>query len=318
MSKFKVLVTDYAWPDLEIEREILSSIDAEIVLPDSKEEDQLSDAAVGCDAIMTCWAQTTKKVISSSENCKIVARLGIGLDNIDVDFCTSKNIPVTNVPDYCVIEVAEHALASIFALGRKIAFYHEQTQTGVYDLQAGSTLRRIQGLTLGIVGLGNIGQHLAQIAAGVGLNVIAFSRTPKEIENVKMVTFDQLLKESDYVSIHAPFNPETEKMFGEDEFKKMKSSAFIVNTSRGGLIDHDALSKALLGNQICGAALDVQVPEPPDLSSMPYSDHRVIVTPHAAFVSEESLADLRRRSARQVVDCLSGLTPSHIVNGVEV
>lgn len=318
MSKYKVLVTDFAWPDLEIEREVLSTIDAEIVLPESKDEEQLSSAAVECHAIMTCWAQTTRAVIAAAANCQIVARLGIGLDNIDVDFCTSKNIPVTNVPDYCVIEVAEHALASIFALGRKIAFYYAQTQNGVYDLQAGSTLRRMQDQTLGIVGLGNIGQHLAKLAVGVGLNVVAYSRTPKQIDHVQMVSFDDLLSTSDYISIHAPLTPKTEGMFGKLEFKKMKSSAFVINTSRGGLIDHDALSEAIIHEQICGAALDVQVPEPPDLSKMPYSDPRVIVTPHAAFVSEESLADLRRRSAQQVVDRLSGLTPKHIVNEVEV
>ena len=318
MSKYKVLVTDFAWPDLEIEREILSTIDAEIVLPESREEEHLSIAAVDCDAIMTCWAQTTKAVIAAATNCKIVARLGIGLDNIDVEFCTSNAIPVTNIPDYCVIEVAEHALASVFSLGRKISFYHQQTQSGVYDLQAGSTLRRMQDQTLGIVGLGNIGQHLAKLAAGVGLNVIAYSRTPKQIDHVQMVSFDDFLSTSDYVSIHAPLTSETEGMFGESEFTAMKSSAFLINTARGGLIDHDALSKAIADGQICGAALDVQVPEPPDLSKLPYSDSRVIVTPHAAFVSQESLTDLRRRSAQQVVDRLSGLTPKHIVNEAEV
>ncbi|MEC9092267.1 MAG: NAD(P)-dependent oxidoreductase, partial [Planctomycetota bacterium] len=189
---------------------------------------------------------------------------------------------------------------------------------GTYDLAAAGPFRRIQGQTLGIVGLGNIGRRLAEIAQGIGLNVIACSRSPKNLDQVREVTFDQLLMESDFISIHAPLTSDTENLFDRRAFEMMKSSAFLVNTARGGLVNPAALAGALEENQIAGAALDVQAPEPPDLSTAPYNDPRVIVTPHAAFVSQESLADLRTRSARQVVDRLSGRPPQHVVNGVKL
>lgn len=314
----KVLVTDYQWSDLEIETQILGAMGCEIVLPEGTEESQLIAAAAGCNGIMACWAQVPASVIAAAENCQIVSRMGIGLDNIDLDYCTSKGIPVTNVPDYCVIEVAEHVLACLMALSRQVAFFHHETKSGKYDLSSAAPFRRLQGQTLGIVGLGNIGRYLAKIANGVGLNVIGYSRSPKKLEGVSDVSLDQLLRESDFISINAPLTNETANLFSTDEFKQMKPEAFLINTARGGLVDHDALAKALVNNELAGAALDVQVPEPPDLSLPPYNDPRVIVTPHAAFVSEESLADLRRRAAQQVADRLSGKVPENIVNGIEL
>lgn len=314
----KVLITDYQWPELELEKEILGQVGAEIVLPESAEEDSLVIAAKECDAIMTCWAQTTAKVIAAAVDCKIVSRMGIGLDNIDVAYCTKQGIPVTNVPDYCVIEVAEHVLALVFGFARQIAFFHCQTSDGIYDLSAARPFRRLQGQTLGIFGLGNIGAYLAKIAQGVGMKVIGHSRSPKNLPGVIDVSFDELLSQSDYISINAPLTPETENRFDRDAFDKMKPTAFLINTARGGLVDHEALSHSLQQNQIAGAGLDVQVPEPPDLSQMPYCDPRVIVTPHAAFVSEESLANLRTRAAQQVADRLSGKCPESIVNGIKV
>src|SRR3954468_11435419 len=141
MPRFRVLLTDYAWPDLNIEREILAGIDAELVVAEKPRQDAASLAelakANNVDAIMTNWAKVPKEVIAAVPNCRIVSRLGIGLDNIDVAYCTEKKIPVTNVPDYCLIEVAEHALAMLLSLSRKIAFYHHETMEGRYKLQSG-------------------------------------------------------------------------------------------------------------------------------------------------------------------------------------
>ena len=314
MARFKVLITDYAWPDLAIEKAILESIDAEVVVPEATSEAALIEAAKGCDAILTNWAQTTREVIESASNCKIVSRMGIGLDNIDVDYCTENGIPVTNVPDYCLTEVAEHTLAMIFALGRNVAHYHWRTQSGIYQLQDGPTLRRLEGQTLGVVGLGQIGQQVAQKAKCLGFRVLGTGRTPKSVEGVQWRDFPSLLNESDYVSLHCPLTPETAGMMDEKAFSQMRSSAFLINTARGGIVDHQALADALDHNKLAGAALDVQTPEPPNLEIPPYNDPRVIVTPHAAFVSEESLENLRRRAATQVSDCLTGKTPESVVN----
>ena len=224
---------------------------------------------------------------------------------------------MTNIPDYCVIEVAEHALALLLALARKVAFYHQATKSGRYELQAGPKLRRIEGQTLGIVGLGNIGRRLADKSLGLGLKVIATSRSRKnETPGVELVELDYLLAHSDYVSLHVPLTPATRHMIGAVQLAQMKPSAYLINTARGGLIDTAALAAAISAGKLAGAALDVQEPEPPDLSQPPYNDSRVIITPHAAFVSEESLANLRQRVSRQVAARLTGDIPENIVNGV--
>lgn len=317
MSKFKVLLTDYAWPELEIERRILAEADAELVVADESQRDPASLArlAADVDAIMTNWAKVPAEVIDSAPRCRLVARLGIGLDNIDVAAATRRGMVVTNIPDYCLIEVAEHTLALLLALGRKVAFYHHQSKSGTYDLKAGAVLRRIEGQTLGIVGLGDIGTALAQRAAALGLKVLATSRSHREPPpGVVFCDLDTLLAESDYVSLHVPATAETRHMIAAPQLARMKPTAYLINTARGGLIDHAALAAALAAGKLAGAGLDVQDPEPPDLSQPPWNDPRVIVTPHAAFVSEESLADLRTRTARQVVACLAGQEPPHVVN----
>jgi len=320
MPRFHVLLTDYAWPDVEIERRTLAEIDAELVVAPKGKQDAASLAQLArdnrVDAIMTNWAKVPQPVIEASPQCRIVSRLGIGLDNIDVAFCTSHGIPVTNVPDYCLIEVAEHALALILSLSRKVAFYHHETKQGRYQLQAGPALRRIEGQTLGIVGLGNIGRKLAEKARGLGLQIVATSRRQQPLLGVEYVTLDELLARSDYVSLHTPLAPATRHMIGAAQLAWMKPSAYLINTARGGLVDHAALAAALQAGQLAGAALDVQDPEPPDLSQPLFHDPRVVITPHAAFVSEESLANLRSRVARQVATRLTGGVPEHVVNGV--
>jgi D-3-phosphoglycerate dehydrogenase len=267
------------------------------------------------DAILTCWAKVPAQVIDAAPRCRMVARMGIGLDNIDVAHCTRRGVLVTNVPDYCLAEVSEHALALILACGRKVALFHQQTKQGHYDLQAGLPLRRIAGQTLGIVGLGAIGRELARRAQGIGLHVVATRRSRQEPPpGVVWRTLPELLSQSDYVSLHVPLNEETRGLIGAAELHRMKPTAFLINTARGGLIDHRALAAALAEGRIAGAALDVQEVEPPDLAQPPYSDPRVIVTPHAAFMSEESLHELRVRAVRQVACVLMGQTPENIVN----
>jgi D-3-phosphoglycerate dehydrogenase len=317
MPRFQVLIIDYAWPDVEIERQTLAEVDANLIVAEKTDAAALAALAKEqqVDAIMTNWAKVPESVIAASPKCRIVSRLGIGLDNIDVAYCTSRGIPVTNVPDYCVIEVAEHALALLLAMSRKVAFYHHATQTGTYKLQAGPKLRRIEGQTLGIVGMGNIGRKLVEKASGLGMKVLATTRRPKDPPpGVKFTSLEELLAESDYISLHTPLTEETRHMLGAAQFARMKPSAYLINTARGGLIDHAALQTALDAGQLAGAALDVQDPEPPDLSQPPYNDPRVIVTPHAAFVSEESLANLRSRVARQVATFLTGGLPENVVN----
>jgi D-3-phosphoglycerate dehydrogenase / 2-oxoglutarate reductase len=314
----RVLLTDYAWPDLEIERAILREAGAELVVAEKADPGSLASLAVDCDAIMTNWVKVPESVIAAATKCKIISRLGIGLDNIDVAAATSRGIVVTNVPDYCIIEVAEHALALMLALARKVAFYHHATKSGRYNLQDGPVLRRVEGQALGIIGFGNIGRKLAEKSAPLGLRVLATGRTRRGHEElppgVAWSDMDELLVSSDYISLHVPLTPETKHLIAAPQLAQMKPTAYLINTARGGLIDHPALAAALSSGRLAGAALDVQDPEPPDLSQPPHNDPRVIVTPHSAFVSLESLENLRSRAARQVATRLQGGWPEHIVN----
>ena len=314
----RVLLTDYAWPDLNIERAILQKAGAELIVADETDPASLARHAADCDAIMTNWVNVPESVIAAAPKCKIIARLGIGLDNIDVPAATRRGIVVTNVPDYCVTEVAEHALALMLSLARKVAFYHHETKSGRYNLKDGLPLHRIEGQTLGIVGFGNIGRKLAEKAAGIGLNVLATARKPRNSaelpRGVAWCDLNKLLSESDFISLHLPLNSDTKHLIDAEQLARMKPSAFIINTARGGLIDHAALAAALAANKLAGAALDVQDSEPPNLSQPPYNEPRVIVTPHVAFVSAESLENLRTRTATQVATRLRGEWPENIVN----
>lgn len=315
-AKYRVLITDRAWPDCEVEKRELSRVDAEVIeAPPGADEETLIECASGVDAIATCWAQVTQAVIDAAPDCKTIARLGIGLDNIDVAYATSLKIPVTNVPDYCIPEVADHTIGLMLASLRNIAFLHHQTKQGVYNLSAVPLPRRVGTLTLGLFGFGLTGQAVAERAKAFGMQVIATNSSGNDYgTGTRMVPFEDLLEESDVISIHAPLTDATQHQFDAAAFQKMKPNAIIVNTSRGALIDFDALKTALINEDISGAALDVFDPEPPDLSDPFFQHDRIIATPHAAFISQESLDELRQQAASQVADVLVGKQPSNVVN----
>ena len=313
--KYRVLITDRAWPDCDVERQILSQVDAEIVEAPNGDEDTLVQLARDVDAIATCWANVTEPVVRAAKRCRIVARFGIGLDNIAVPVASELGIPVTYVPDYCVEEVADHTLALLLACARNIGIYHQQSKAGTYDRSAGTPLRRLSELTLGLIGFGRIGRAVYRKARALGMNVVAYSRSNDDGgTGCPMLEWDELLQAADFVSLHCPANDETRGMMSAAAIGKMKSSAWLINTSRGTLINHADLWEASQFERIAGAALDVFDPEPPDLSRPLFLHERVIVTPHAAFLSRESLLELRTRTATQVAEALQGVRPEHVVN----
>lgn len=315
MAKWRVLITDRAWPDTSLEQQVLQQIDAEIVEPAATDEATLAAAATDVDAIATNWAKVTPAVISAATQCRIVARLGIGVDNIAIPTATARGIPVTNCPDYCIPEVADHTLGLVLALARRIAFLHLETKQGRYSLNDVQSMRRLSTQTLGLFGLGRTGQEVAVRARAFGFRVIAHTASGSDHgTGCPMVSFDQLLAESDFLSLHAPLTPATRHRFSQQEFARLRPGACLINTSRGGLIDEAALLQALQSHQLAGAALDVFDPEPPDLTQPLFRDPRVIVTPHAAFVSVESLHDLRTRVMQQIVMVLSGQRPPNVLN----
>ena len=305
--------TDYPWHDVDLERAILTEVGCDLRVSDDNREETLATQVGGADAIITCWAPVTARVIDAAPNCRHIARTGIGLDNIDLVRSAERGIVVTNVPDYCIEEVAEHALAMIFSLGRKIAYGHLATKRGEYDLVDNLPVERIGGKTLGIIGLGRTGALLAEKAAAVGMKVIGTNRSEQTPSGVEWIDLEGLLAESDYVSLNCPLTDETREIMNSETFRLMKPSAFLVNTSRGGLVDHAALVAALEAGELAGAGLDVQDEEPPKLDSAPYNDPRVVVTPHTAFCSTEAIRELRTRVAKQVAAFLRGEAPENVV-----
>lgn len=311
----KALLTDRGWADYEIERNILAKQNIELVTAPATDEETLMELAKDVSGIGTCWAEVTDKVLQHAAHCKTVVRYGIGLDNINVEEATNRNMVVTNVPDYCVIEVAEHTLAFILDCSRRITYLDRRSKAGEFERMLSPPLVRLQGQTLGLVGFGRIAREVYQRARAIGLKVIAHTPSGNNYGlECEMVSLDKLLERSDYVSLHSPLTPLTQQLMSSEQFQLMKPTAWLLNTSRGGLVNQEDLWKALQQQQIAGAALDVFTPEPPDLTAPLFQDERVIVTPHAAFVSEESIIDLRIRATEQLAQAIKGEKPANVVN----
>lgn len=318
MSRFTVLVTDYAWPSLEIEREILAGVGAELLLAETGEAEELVSLAPQADAILTNWKRVPPASLDSAPGCLVVSRFGVGLDNIPVERATELGILVTNVPDFCLEEVSDHAMALLLACARRVVTFARSTHERTWNIELGRGLPRLRGQTLGLVGLGGIARALVPKARGFGLDVIAW--TPRLTSEglpagVRAAgSLEELLEVSDYVSLHAPSTPETRHLIGEAELGAMKPSAYLINTSRGALLDESALARAVTDGWIAGAALDVLSQEPPPPDHVLLGLDSVIVTPHVAFYSETAIAELEAKAAQNVADVLSGRLPATVVN----
>ena len=314
----KVLITDYVWPSTDPEREILEAAGVELVVAPDTSEGTLADLATDVDAIMFCFAQVTGQVLESATNCKIAARYGIGVDNVDISKATELGIVVTNVPDYCMDEVTDHALGMILALNRRLVPHNRSVLSGGWDTVAlNQPMHRTRGATLGIVGFGRIGRSLADKAVGFGMQILTYDPLIKPgatLDGVDAVSFDDLLKESDFISLHVPLIPSTENLISAPQLAKMKPGSILINCARGGLIDEEALAVALQSGHIAGAGLDVVEPTPPDPNSALLSQENVIITPHTAFFSQASTLELERRTAAEVVRVLNGETPENLIN----
>ncbi|MDP6056253.1 MAG: C-terminal binding protein [Dehalococcoidia bacterium] len=314
----KALITDYVWPSTDPEREVLEAAGIELVIAPDSSESTLTELARDVDAIMFCFAQVTDKVLESATNCKIAARYGIGVDNVDIAKATELGIVVTNVPDYCMDEVTDHALGMILALNRRLVPHTSTVVGGGWnDVVLNQPMHRTRGATLGIVGFGRIGRSLAAKAVGFGMNILTYDPlldAGSDVDAASAVTLDELLKQSDFVSLHAPLIPATENMISTSELAKMKSGSIIVNCSRGGLIDEDALAASLASGHIAGAGLDVVEPTPPEPSSVLLEQDNVIITPHTAFFSQASTLELERRTAQEAIRVLNGELPENLIN----
>jgi D-3-phosphoglycerate dehydrogenase / 2-oxoglutarate reductase len=311
----RVLVTDVAWPTVDAERAVLAAAGAELVLAPSGEPAELARLAGDADAILTCFAEVSAEVLDAAPRCRTVARYGVGVDNIDVARATELGMVVSNVPVYCTDEVADSALLGILALARRLLPLNRDVAAGGWGHDVPGTGSRLRGKVLGLVGLGAIGTALASRARALGMDVVALSRSGATAPGVRTVAgLDELLGQADVVSLHVPLTEGTRHLIGADQLRAMKSTAWLVNTARGGLVDTDALVDALDAGRIAGAALDVTDPEPLPPGHPLRTRDDVVLTPHTAFSSDGSLAELACKAATNVVDVLQGRVPATVVN----
>lgn len=313
-----VAVADSPFPDLKLAEAELGHLDTDWRMAEEPTQDGILAVAADADALFVTYGRITAEVIGGLGNCKVIGRFGIGIDNIDIPAAKAAGITVVYAPVYCLDEVSDHAMAMLLSLARKVPYSNHLVQSGRWEMPAVVPISRLRGKTLGLVGFGNIPQLVAPKAQAFGLNVITSDPFIQEDvckkAEVKLVELDELLAQSDYVSIHAPSTPQTEKMFNADTFKKMQNHALLINTARGPLIDADALCDALDAGEIGGAALDVLPVEPPSADSPLLGRNNLVLSPHTGFYSEEALLDLQTTVAKDVAAVLDGKEPKYPVN----
>jgi D-3-phosphoglycerate dehydrogenase len=318
MSTPLVAVSDTVFPNLDLAKAALSKVNAKLQVATAATPEAILDVARDADGLLVTYGQITAEVIEGLNNCKVIGRFGVGTDNIDLAAAAKADIIVTYAPHYCGDEVSDHAMSLLLALIRKIPYANKLVHNGRWEMKAVTPISRIRGRTLGMIGLGHISQAMVSKAQAFGINVIAADPYAADDVfsglNVKRVDFDELLATSDYLALHAPLTDETKNMFDADAFAQMKSTALLVNTARGPLVDVDALADALEAGEIGGAALDVLPVEPPPETSRLLGRDDVILTPHTGFYSADALLDLQTTVATDVATVLSGGTPKYPIS----
>lgn len=314
MPGFRVLVTDQVFPDVEVERELLAGIGAELEVAGGGPE-QVLGLAGDADALLNTYMPLDRGAIARLKRCRVIARYGIGVDNVDLDAAREAGIVVTNVPDYCVEEVATHTLALVLALVRKLPRADALVRAGGWGVGELGPIARLSELTVGLVGYGRIARHLAAPLRTMGASVMAHDPLLERAgDGTRLVDLDELLAGAQVVSLHCPLTPETRGLFDAGRLRRMRRDAILVNASRGPIVVLRDLLQALREGVIAGAALDVFEPEPPDpalLAGVP----NLLVTPHMAFYSEAAVRESQRKAATQVARVLTGQPPQYPVAG---
>ena len=317
-SRPTVVITDCDHPDVDPERAVCEEADVELRLEQCSSAQDVIEAAADADALIVQYAPIGDDVLDALERCRGVVRYGVGVDTIDVEAATRRGVWVVNVPDYGTEEVSDHAVALLLCLLRGVVALDRSVRDGRWDETAVRPLHRLSTRTVGVVGCGRIGAAFARKARGLGLAVVGYdpSGLPDELRaaGVEEADLEELLETSDAVSLHLPLGPDTEHLIGAWALERMRPGAYLINTSRGGLVDSAALLSALEARAIAGAALDVLESEPPAAGDALVNHERVVVTPHAAWYSEESSETLKSEVAREAVRLVTGERPRSPVN----
>ena len=327
-EKRTVVIADYDYGNADIERAIIEGAGFKLVAAQCKSEDDVINVARDADAVIAQYAHVGAKAITAFTRCRVIARYGTGVDIVDVDAATRRNILVTNVPnDWCEDEVADHAVALVLALGRKLLDYDRATRAGVWRWQSGQPIYRLRGRILGLLSFGAIAQAIAARATGFGMRIITHdpykAATDIKAQGATPVSFDELIEHADYLVIQAPLTPQTQNLIDESQLHRMKPTAFLINTARGPIVNDRALYRALKEGWIAGAGLDDIEEEPAKQRDWKptnplFSLDNVIITPHAAYYSEESIHTVRDFAAQEVVRVLTGKPALSPVNAIQL
>ncbi len=307
----KVIITDCDHADIDIETKILNTANIDFELKQCKTEDDVINQCQDADAFIIQYARITKKVMDALPKLKMVVRYGVGVDTIDIAEATKHGIQVCNVPDYGMNEVADHALALMIAMTRKIVLMNDYTKHQKWDFTRAIPIHRASSQTVGVIGLGRIGRNFATKTNALGYKVIGYDPYYKESESTKFIiplSLDEVIAQSDIISLHIPAEGNL-NLFNKETFKKMKSNAVIINVARGGIINEDDLYDALNNGEIAGAAIDCVAHEPMNTDNKLFTLDNYIATPHMAWYSEEAAQELKRKVAEE---CVSFLTEHKI------
>lgn len=325
MSKIRVVITDYVEPDLKWEEEQLNALGVEFAYDQLKigSPEQILNLARDADIVIVNMARIDAEVIGGLRRCKLIIRHGAGYDNVDVSAATQRQIGVAYVPDYCVEEVAEQAVMLIFACQRKLLvqnrLLHDSAAKGTWVFDPIYPVFRLSGKTLGIVGFGRIGAAVYRMMQGFDLRFLVcdpyLSNARKKEFGIETLALDDVLKESDIITVHTPLNRETHHLIDEPQLKRMKKSAILVNTSRGGTVNLRALDRALREGWIAHAGIDVyEEKEPPDPDFPLLHNERAICTPHLSWLSEEAGWSIRKKIVEDVRRFVQRQDPRYLVN----
>lgn len=317
----KIIVTDHGFPDLAVEEAIASAAGASLIAAQTKDPARLAAAVADADAVITQFAPVNADVVNAMQRARAIVRYGIGVDNVDLATADARGIPVCNIPDYCIDEVADHTLAFILALTRQVPEQSRMVHAGEWKLAAPpAAFRTLSAMTCGVVGFGRIGRAVVRRLVGFGGRVLVSDPVaPADAvaaAGAEAVPLQHLLAESDLITLHCPSLPETKGMLNAATHAAAKPGLLVVNLSRGDLVDPDALVAALDSGQVAGAALDVFAPEPIPTDHPILGRANVILAPHVASVSAAAVHRLRTTAAELAVAAVRGGTLPSIVNGV--
>jgi D-3-phosphoglycerate dehydrogenase len=316
----RLIITDHSFPSLDFERELLNGEDVELEYVQATSEREVVDAIEGADAVLATNAPITSEVFEAGDDLQVVGRYGIGVDTVDVEAATEAGVQVVNVASYCEEEVSTHALALLLSVVRRTAAFDREIRAEKWDWMEAIPLQRLGGKTVGFAGFGKIAHNLLKKMQGFDVDFVAYDPylSGKEVAEfgAEKLSFDEFVGAVDIVSVHTPLTEETAGLFDASVFERMDDSAVLVNTSRGGVVDIEALSQAVESGEIYGAGLDVLPHEPPEAGEIVDHD-RIVYTPHVGWYSEEAMAELRQTAISGILDVLNGKEPANRVNTLE-